>query len=67
VKPPLTLPLIMPVTTSSPLRRPSSFQAAKRLAFSRDSRVVAEAVFDGVQRHLDIVADVQGALHPRRP
>ena len=57
VKPPLTLPLIMPLTIS-----PSS------KAFSRDSRLgalgffarqpgVAKTVFHGIQRHFDLIAD----------
>ena len=57
VKPPFTRPVMMPVTISDSLNAFSRrVQVRARLAFSRDSRVFAVAVFDGIQRHFDFIA-----------
>jgi hypothetical protein len=57
VKPPLTLPLMMPVTTSPSSNAFSRRFQVRALGLLARQAGFAEAVFDRVQGHLDGVAD----------
>ena len=58
VKPPLTLPLMTPVTASPSSKAVSrQFQALALFAFSRERPGGAESVLHRVERDLDEVAD----------
>ncbi len=61
VKPPLTLPLITPLTTSSCFEGLLQlFPGFGTLGLLAGQTGLTETVFDGVECHLDYVADADG-------